>query len=249
MGEGGSATVWQDAEVARRFLDERSLLIPHREEQLDLMLRMLRAAPARPGKVLDLGCGGGVLLAAVLAAVPEAVGTGVDFSPAMIESAREKLAPFGERARVVAADLGDSGWRAAVEPPYQAVVSGFAIHHLPDERKRALYAEIFAALAPGGAFVHAEHVASATPELEALFDDAMSEHLHRRRRERGEEVTLEEVRHAFLTRADRAANLLAPLETQLAWLREIGFVQVDCTWKWFELAIFGGQRAREGVGR
>src|SRR5205823_9928293 len=122
---------------------------------------------------------------------------------------------------------------------FDAVVSGYCIHHLPDERKREIYDEIFQRLAPGGVFVHAEHVASATPALEALFNDAMSEHLYHRRRENGEAVTLEEVLEQYLDRPDRAANLLAPLETQLAWLREIGFAEVDCYWKWFELAIFG----------
>jgi SAM-dependent methyltransferase len=205
------------------------------------MLRVLRAAGI-PRRVLDAGCGSGVLLAAVLNGFPEAEGLGVDYSAPMLESARGKLAPFGGRAQVAAADLAAPGWQAAAPGPYDAVVSGYCIHHLPDDRKLAIYGEIFALLAPGGVFFHAEHVASDTPELEALFDDAMTEHLYRRRRERGEEVTLEQVRRDFLTRPDRAANLLAPLETQLAWLRDLGFIQVDCYWKWFELALFGGVR-------
>jgi tRNA (cmo5U34)-methyltransferase len=235
--------IWQEPEVAQRFLDERSLLIPHREEQLGIMVRMIRAA-GTPLRVLDVGCGSGVLLGAALLAFPEAQGVGVDYSPPMLAAAREKLAPLGKRAGLVAADLGSPDWLAAATGPFDTILSGYCIHHLPDDRKRVLYEELYGLLSPGGAFVHAEHVASATPELEALFDDAMSEHLWRRRRERGEEVTLEQVRYHFLTRPDRAANILAPVETQLAWLREIGFVQVDCTWKWFELAIFGGQRPR-----
>jgi len=87
-----------------------------------------------------------------------------------------------------------------------------------------------------------EHVASPTPVVEALFDDFMTEHLYRRRRERGEDVTPDQVRRDFMERPDRAANILSSVEEQCQWLREIGFHDVDCFWKYFELAIFGGFR-------
>jgi hypothetical protein len=78
--------------------------------------------------------------------------------------------------------------------------------------------------------------------VEQLFDDAMTEHLYQRRRERGEGVTPEQVRREILERPDRAANILAPVEEQCRWLRDVGFRDVDCFWKYFELAIFGGTR-------
>jgi cyclopropane fatty-acyl-phospholipid synthase-like methyltransferase len=237
------AEVWKQRDVAAAFLNERSLLIPDRKRQLDVLLRVLRLAPRQPRRVLDLGAGDGILLATVLEAFPQAAGVAVDFSPLMLEQARERLASFGARAATAEADLQTPAWRQAVPPgPFDAVVSGFAIHHLTDGRKRALYQEIYDLLPEGGVFLNAEHVASATPRLEQLFDDAMVEHLFQRRRERGEGVTPEEVRREFLERPDRAANLLAPVEEQCRWLREVGFRDVDCFWKYFELAIFGGTR-------
>ena len=116
------------------------------------------------------------------------------------------------------------------------VVSGFAIHHLPDVRKRALYAEIFAALAPGGTFLNLEHVASATPGVEAIHDEAMVAF-----RATAQGADVQATRVAYHARPDKADNILAPVEHQCAWLREIGFVDVDVFWKWFELALFGGR--------
>jgi tRNA (cmo5U34)-methyltransferase len=237
-----TAEVWKDRDVAAAFLDERALLIPDRQRQLDVLVRLLRAAPREPRRVLDLGCGDGLLLATVLEAFPPADGVALDFSPPMLERARERLGPYGPRAVTVEADLASPTWRARVRGPFDAVISGFAIHHLPHERKRSLYGEIHELLADGGAFVNCEHVASLTPAGEELFNDAMIDHLYLRRRERGDDVTRDEVRAAFLERPDRAANILESVDVQCGWLRQIGFREVDCFWKYFELAIFGGLR-------
>lgn len=237
------ASIWQNRDVALAFLDERSLALPYRAEQLEVLLRLLRHATMPIRHVLDLGCGDGVILAAVLHAFPEATGVGLDFSAPMLERARERLAEFGDRVQLVTADLGDASWRAQLASPFDAIVSGFAIHHLAHERKRELYSEIHDALAPGGVFVNCEHVASPNAELEALFDEANAEHLLKQRCARGEDVTFEQVHHEYLTRPDRAANILELVELQCTWLREIGYDNVDCFWKWYELALFGGYKA------
>jgi SAM-dependent methyltransferase len=234
--------VWKRRDVAAAFLDERSLIIPDRQRQLSVVLQLLWAVVPPIRRVLDLGAGDAILLATALEAYPEASGVALDYSPLMLEKARERLRPFGDRATVAEADLSDLAWLRTVTGPFDAIVSGFAIHHLPDERKRALYAEIFGLLGDGGVFVNCEHVSSSTPRVERFFDEAMSRHLWERRRQRGEDVTLESVLHDFLTRPDRAANILASVEEQCDWLRAIGFRDVDCYWKLFELAIFGGFR-------
>jgi tRNA (cmo5U34)-methyltransferase len=99
-------------------------------------------------------------------------------------------------------------------------------YQLADARKRALYQEIHGILDVGGVFLNAEHVASPTPRVEAMFDNAMAEHLYERRREQGEDVTLEQVHRGYLERPDRAANILVLVEDQCRWLREIGFRDV-----------------------
>jgi len=121
-------------------------------------------------------------------------------------------------------------------------VSGLAIHHLPDARKRALYAEIFDGLAEDGTFLNLEHVASVTPGVEALHDEAMVGFQVATRAAAGTAVDVDAVRAAYHARPDKADNILAPVEEQCRWLREIGFADVDVFWKWFELALFGGRK-------
>ncbi len=234
--------VWKQDEVAAAFLNERSLSIPDRPRQLEVMLRILRLSPRQPDWLLDLGCGNALLLAAVLEALPGSRGIAVDFSPLMLNEARQRLASHDGRAQTVEADLQTPDWRKVIAGPFDAVISGFAIHHLRHERKRALYREIFDLLSPEGLFLNAEHVSSPTPRIEAMFNDAMADHLWQRRKEKGENVTKELVLREFLERPDRAANICASVEEQCQWLRDIGFREVDCFWKYFELAIFGGVR-------
>ena len=207
-----------------------------------MVLCLLRHAPRPPARVLDLGAGDAIVLATVLEAFPQATGWALDFSPLMLEQARERLARFGGRAQTVEGDLQTPAWRDRLPGAFDAVLSSLAIHHLPHERKRALYREVYDLLPAGGVFVNVEHVSSPSPFIEELFNDAMTEHLYRRRREKGEDVTPEQVRRDFLERPDRAANILASVEEQCQWLRDLGFREVDCFWKHFELAILGGFR-------
>jgi trans-aconitate 2-methyltransferase len=77
-----------------RFSDERS------RPFVDLLARV----PGTPRSVLDLGVGPGHLVAAIHARWPDAVVTGVDSSPAMVEQARTE---HGDEAAFVLGDLRD----------------------------------------------------------------------------------------------------------------------------------------------
>jgi hypothetical protein len=103
---------------------------------------------------------------------------------------------------------------------FDVVASSLAIHHLPDERKRTLFGEIFELLTAGGFFYDLDVVASPTPELHALSQAAFG----------------------WDARGEDPSDQPALLEDQLTWLRDAGFVQVDCFWKWLELALVGGQK-------
>lgn len=120
------------------------------------------------------------------------------------------------------------------------IVSGFAIHHQRDEGKQALYAEIFGLLKPGGIFLNLEHVASLSILGERGFDELFVDSLYAFHPQQGSQQTRVEIDQAYYNRLDKVANILAPVEIQCDWLRAIGFEEVDCFLKIFELALFGG---------
>jgi tRNA (cmo5U34)-methyltransferase len=208
MTTSPDVNLWTSAEHALDYL-RRSESIPHRREGEATLLELV---PIESNRILDLGCGGGRLLALVKSARPQARFVGLDFSPTMLEALRQLFAEDGS-VTIVSHDLENE------LPPmetFDAVISSFAIHHVSHKRKRTLYQEIFGLLTPNGVFCNLEHVASPTPRLHAGFLQAIS------------------VEH------EDPSNKLLDLETQLAWLREIGFVDVDCHWKWRELALLAG---------
>jgi tRNA (cmo5U34)-methyltransferase len=163
-------------------------------------------------RVLDLGSGDGRLLGLVLLARPNVSAIALDFSTAMLVRLRGRFSS-ARNVQVIDHDLQN---RLPQFGKFDAVVSSFAIHHLTHERKRALYAEIFAALNPGGVFCNLEHVASSTDALHGKF--------------------LESIQWPN----EDPSNKLLDLHQQLVWLREIGFQDVDCLWKWRELALMVG---------
>lgn len=209
--------LWTSDEHVRDYL-ERADLISHRGEGEAALLEFI---PAGTRRILDLGTGDGRLLALVRREHPETEAVAVDFSPAMLEAVRKR---FAEDARV---NIIEHNMDAPLPSlgKFDAVISSFAVHHLLHERKRELYAEIYQALNPGGVFCNLEHVASVSPRLHEEF-------LHR---------------IGFTVETEDPSNKLLDVETQLGWMREIGFVEVDCHWKWRELALLAG-RARDALG-
>jgi tRNA (cmo5U34)-methyltransferase len=237
MTAEAAGSSWKDAEVARRFLDERRRAIPLGDEQVAVLLRLARHFVPQPGRVADLGCGDGFLARAVLSEFPTAHAVLIDHSEPMLRRAHEAMSPFSGRCEIRHGDLSESLPGRVGDGPFDLIVSGYAIHHLPTARKRSLYREIFDLLRPGGLFVNAEHVASATPELEAAYDEAYIDHIVA---VTGRDKT--EVRREYHGRLDKADNILEPVEVQVGWLREAGFEHADCYFKWLELAVFGGVR-------
>ncbi len=177
---------------------------------------LLSLLPEKMSRVLDLGTGDGRLIALIKLAYPDVEAMATDFSPTMLERAADRFKD-DHSVTVIDHDFGDSISHLG---PFDAIVSSFAIHHVEDDRKQSLLREIFDSLAPGGVFANLEHVLSPT---EKLHDDFLS--------------AIGQTRES-----EDKSNRCSPVQVQLEWLREVGFEDVECFWKWRELALLAGTK-------
>ncbi len=236
--------VWKKEDLANAFLENVRAAIPMAAEQIDIMLRVIRSRVPSDCSFVDLGCGDGILGRAVHAMYPQSTGLFLDFSETMIEAAREKAGSSSGRLSFIIADFAAPGWTAAVNgsAPFDLVVSGYSIHHQPNERKRNMYGEIFDLLAPGGLFLNLDTVTPEPVWTEGIWDDLFIDSLFEFEQKKGSAKTREQAAGDWMGRPDRAANILAPLDDQLDWLREAGFVDTACFFKVFAQALFGGTK-------
>jgi SAM-dependent methyltransferase len=201
---------WSDPDRVAEYLSRE---IPHRQTAEAMLLQAL---PERVDRFLDLGTGDGRLVSLLRSAHPDAEAIGLDSSEPMLSRAGER---FGDEAGIEF-HLHDLRAPLPTAGPFDAIVSGLAIHHLEDDRKRELFAEIRSLLAPGGVFANLDLVRAPTLGLHERF-----------RREIGRPE-------------DDPADRLADLCDQLDWLRAAGFADADCQFKWLQLTLVIG-----GAGR
>jgi len=205
-----ASSEWTTPKHVNRYLALADV-VPRRAEGESVLFAQV---PRDVRRILDIGTGDGRLLALLQPDRPDMRGVGLDFSDVMLEAARRRFAG-DERVELVEHDL--------VEPlpalgRFGAIVSSMAIHHLEHERKRSLYGEVLELLEPGGVFANFEHVASASHRLHLAFFAAIDEPLEH----------------------EDPSDRLLDVETQLGWLRELGYNDVDCYWKWLEMALMVG---------
>lgn len=199
--------------------------IPQYEQMIAAAVGLVR------GDIIDLGTGTGALAAAILAAHPSARVKCVDIDPAMLETARGRLASFADRAELVHASFD------AALPPCDAVVASLALHHVPElERKRALYTRIHDALRPGGCLIIADAtVHEDGPERAAAFDvwsRWMAQH----------GIAQPEADALFAKWAGE--DRYYPLAIELRLLADAGFARPECFWKYGPVSVYGAFKDR-----
>jgi tRNA (cmo5U34)-methyltransferase len=214
-------------EEAATYIDHIVNFIPHYREQNSLMMDLLPFPREAAIRVLDMGAGPGVLSGLLLEKYPKAEAHLMDLAENMLVSARNNLAQFGSRATFQQGDFSLDDFGSG----YDLILSGLAIHHLDHPVKRALFDRLYASLRSGGLLLIRDIVCGETETQTALYERLWCDYIR----------SMSADERAVMNRY-HAEDIPAPLDAQLAWLRETGFVDVGCHWKYLNFAVFGGTK-------
>jgi tRNA (cmo5U34)-methyltransferase len=203
-------------------------LIPDYPRMVEALVAAIPFEPSSPVRIIDLGCGTGTVAHAILNAFPNAEITCLDLAENMIAMAQAKLARY-RRVRYVVGDFSAFGGE------YDAVVSSLALHHLAtDEDKRRFYHRIFDGLRPGGVFYNGDVVLASNEFLQGRYMEKWVEFMRRN-------VSKEEIESKWISKY-QAEDRPAKLMNQMAWMRDIGFADLDVVWKYYNFAVYGGKK-------
>jgi SAM-dependent methyltransferase len=234
-----NAAVWQSAESVQAWAAEAGRQEQGRRDHRRFMAVLLPFAEQDEFTFLDLGAGTGAASRTILDLRPRSTAILADFSAEMMRAGEREMQRFAGRYRYVEFDMAAGGtWPAAIPAPLDAVVSSMCVHHLTDERKQGLFAEILGRLVPGGWYLNYDPVRGADPVVEATWQ-RVSDH--------DDPAAADRRRHRSAQDHARWANhvrYMIPLDQQLGYLRSAGFEGVDVYWKQLENVIYGGRRPR-----
>jgi tRNA (cmo5U34)-methyltransferase len=238
MGESAdtNAAIWKSEEVVQHWVAEAEAQERHRAAQRRLMAVLLPFGEDEEFTFLDLGAGTGAASRAILELYPRSTAILADFSAEMMRAGEPQMQPFAGRYRYVEFDMTTGHWPDEIPEALDAVVTSMCVHHLTDERKQGLFAEIFDHLAPAGWYFNYDPVSTNDPAVEATWQ-RVSDHedpeLAARRKHRTPEQQ---------ARWDNHVRYIIPLDQQLEYLRAAGFRGIDVYWKRLENVIYGGYR-------
>ena len=229
-----------------------------RSERFEIIVSLVRETQPSVQAVLDLGCGTGSLMSAALEAFPQARVTGVDFDPAILWLAEARLARFGDRSRLLLADMRSASWAEGAPSQLDAVLSATALHWIAAAQLSDLYPQIASLMRPGAIFLNADHVGSDCPEVQRAWERRRDLALSRRGGARSDHwdafwgeysqalgLDLDPIRRRVAGEWEDGVEEGLPLAWHLDRLRESGFASVDCFWRCDCDAIYGGFRSSD----
>lgn len=222
------------SEIRRRFDDiskkydgQRRKFIPCFDDFYRVPVSVASVNTESPD-ILDIGAGTGLLSAFLMERYPEASFTLIDISEKMLDMAKERFRD-NPNVKYVVADYSKHHF---VEK-YDMVVSALSIHHLEDSSKKEIYKKSYFLLKQNGIFINADQVYGETPFIENLNKQIWRQYIE------DSGLSDEEILDGYeRIKLDKESTL----DQQINWLKEAGFYDVSCIYKFYHFVVMFGRK-------
>jgi tRNA (cmo5U34)-methyltransferase len=214
-------------EIAFHYDEQRKKLIPCFDDFYGIAASVANVKEDSPN-ILDIGAGTGLFSSFMLKKYPNAKVTLIDISEKMLEIAKLRFSDNENMTYII----GDYMKHDFVER-FDIVISSLSIHHLTDIEKKCLYKKIFHIMKQDGIFINADQVLGHTPYIDSLYKSDWKNKVENSGLSRAEILSAYE-----RTKLDK----MSTLEEQMNWLRDIGFSDVDCIYKYFNFVVLFGRK-------
>lgn len=214
-------------DISKKYDEQRKKFIPCFDDFYGISVSVASADTETP-RILDVGAGTGLLSEFLMERYPKASFTLIDISERMLDIAKNR---FGSSSNIkyVIADYSKYDF---VEK-YDLVVSALSIHHLEDEEKKEFYKKSYSILKQNGIFINADQVYGETPFIENLNKTIWKQYIE------SSGLPKEEILAGYeRIKLDKESKL----DQQIDWLKEIGFCDVSCIYKFYQFAVMFGRK-------
>lgn len=214
-------------DISEKYDKQRRKFIPCFDDFYGVTVSVASVNVENPD-ILDIGAGTGLLSAFLMEKYPQASFTLIDISEKMLDVAKERFRN-NSNVKYIVADYS----KYPFTEKYDIVMSALSIHHLEDKEKKEIYRKSYSLLKQNGIFINADQVYGETPFIETLNKETWRQYIE----ESG--LPEEEILAGYeRIRLDKEAKL----DQQLDWLKEAGFCDVSCIYKFYHFAVIFGRK-------
>jgi tRNA (cmo5U34)-methyltransferase len=201
-------------------------LVPQYLEQ-STIIESLLPTDDKAYKVLDLGCGNGILSKIVLNRLPHSHVVAFDVTKDMLMACERKLSNYSGRYDLVQGDYSID----SIGAQYDIVLAGLTLHHLSREKRREFYRTVFSSMLEGGLYIARDIIIDEDPEIRRMQYDLWKAFM----KSQGEDPE-----HWFNKHMEMDHPIT--LTDHFMWLRQAGFTKAGSHWRYYNFAITTAKR-------
>jgi tRNA (cmo5U34)-methyltransferase len=232
----------ENKEQINYYVSSKDIILIERSRQLKIFLELFdfNFQKKEGLHLLDLGCGDGILSKVILSKYPANNFTLLDGSATMLNKAKAEIKI--ESALFIHQTFDNLVAENKEEDKYDFIYSSMAIHHLEHAKKEALFSKIHALLKSNGLFINIDVVLPSSKTTEdfsfKLWTDWINEEI------KNKNLDSEKNKHDDLPQIykNKSENKPSTLASQLTMLEDIGFIDVECYFKYGIFVLFGGKK-------